>query len=326
MIRAIIVCVLLSLIAVYPALAAPVQVTVSINMNGKSDNQLRVIAKNKAILDALDKLPAVVWGTESSDNGMYTEAIKSIGFAQADVSVTSETFDRAEQRYTMEALVQWDQEKILSTLSLVQQGQNAKKTLEQLKSLIDPSSLKKYIDQKSTDLVPPNVEAEILVNPMFYATSFEEYKSLHLGLVTELAIALSNKLIEEATKVKFTLVSADSFSFKYRLTKPETNRDLAFNSDIIEQFFKDNEVNIRDLAGQYCLFSPTYLKIFRLSPLESSKAFNIEISMDTDDISQSQAEYLFKGAMPPFDILLCDKKSLEESIDLRSSRNFKISN
>lgn len=289
------------------------KITVDLNINGLSDTRLRTVAKNKAIAQAMNDLPTVIWGNQNISNGHYSEEIKAIGFAQADIKILNETFQRQTNSYILEAEVFWDEEKIMHVLAQVTKGEQAKKTLTQLKRLTDSASLDKYIQSNGKAVVSPLIEATLLVNPMYYSETFAELQVRHLSAVSDLVRVRVDRLIEIAGSVRMTLLKADSQYFHYTFSKPETRSDLVFTSDIIKDFYLENRIYINSLSGELCIFSNTALGVIHMPELMKDEGFSYTMKFLIDEIIPEQREYLFSDQIKPLEVVICDDVTLENT-------------
>jgi hypothetical protein len=300
------------------AVTSEVSVDVEIPINGMPDSQVQNIAKNKAVVLAMEQLPKIVWGTETSINGNYSENIKAISFAQAQVEVTNELFDRVNQQYTLKANVSWDQSQVMTMLDEVQKGEKAKVTLNQIKSLIGTASFEDYVNYKGNDRISPLTEAKLLVNPLFYSGTYKELQNNHLSMLTQMRHLSTRKLLDDARSIEIKLIDADSASLSFEISKPETTQHLSFKSQVIEDFYLKNIKYISEMTGSLCLFSPTSLAAYKLPELQATSLFKVQIVISSSFISEVHSELLYQGKMRGFDVVICDTQTLMAAREIRS--------
>jgi hypothetical protein len=131
--------------------ADPIKTEVTLPIDDQHKPNLLEKARAKAVYQAADKLPTVIWGSEYSVNGNYREEIKAIGPAYASVTVAQERYDYLANTYTLIADVAFEHNTIMTTLDMVKDGVRASKTLHKLTELLKALKLEDFVSNKMLD-------------------------------------------------------------------------------------------------------------------------------------------------------------------------------
>jgi hypothetical protein len=290
-----------------------VTVTVEVPLTNTSDKRTVAAAKNKAAIKAMERLPSIIWGTETLRGESYQQTIQAVGFAHTHVSVIDEKYDREGGVYHLNATVSWDMEKVNQMLAVVKEGEKAKAIVKKIASLSESPTLEKYIQSNDTMHLTPLEEASLLANPFFYAGSYSELQQYHLAMVRELAKPVTETLLMIAASIDISLVDADANTLYFDITKPKSDRSITFLSTEIEHFFQKNRQEILDAAGHMCLFSVTEFNRFKWSALNKDDAATIKVAIETQKIGPQHANFLYQQKMVPIDVLICDKASFKDA-------------
>jgi hypothetical protein len=292
-------------------------VTVTVPTANLNDTKAIAAAKNKAVLEAMDNLPSVVWGTENLNNDQYSENIRSIGFAYAQVTLTKEIFDRKANTLTIDADVSWDEEKIRHTLGEVSEGEQAKKVLSQIAKLTRSASLQEYIKVAGVNRLTPLEEATLLVNPHFFATSFSELQRLFMQTVYQIAKPMTDNLLSIADAIKMQFVRADNQYLYFTVNKPPSSQTIEFTSPELAKFYKQNKVLIDDVLGELCFFNSDHQAIFSWKGFSTTSAQELAFKIDTKQVKeQGLVERYFQRELYPLEILICSNSSIKHSVDI----------
>jgi len=292
-----------------------VTVTVTIPTKDLSDTKAMAAAKNKAVIHAMETLPSVVWGSETLKGMHYSEYVRSISFAYADVTILNETFDRQSNTLTITSSVSWDEQKIKTMLSEVSEGEKAKNTLTQITKLMQSASLQDYIRVGGINRLSPLEEATLLVNPHFFASSYTELQRLFMATVYQIAQPMKENLFSIADAIQITLERADNQYLYYQANKPATDQHIQFMSKGLSDFYQDNKTIIDDVVGELCFFSVDTHQIYKwdgfLKPGEQILNFRI----DTKELNFrfTKVEKLFQQQELPLEILICSDGAIDNA-------------
>ena len=94
-----------------------VEVRITVSTDGKPDNAVREEGKLKAIDKAIERLPQLIEGKETLNNGMFIEHIKAVSYSVVNFELLSERWERDKQAYHLVANVSLDMERSLGLLS-----------------------------------------------------------------------------------------------------------------------------------------------------------------------------------------------------------------
>lgn len=158
---------LLILLIISPSMMAET-ITVSVNTNGKSEYQIRQEGKRKVSIEMLDRMPAIISGKETLINGNLSTSIKSLTLSAVDVVPIEETWDRANQFYTLTANATVDEATVRALFQNMKKNAEMKKMLtesytriaELQKQLNQQSSIKLKEDLKTDTSTQKGVESE----------------------------------------------------------------------------------------------------------------------------------------------------------------------
>ena len=296
-----------------------VTVTVTIPTKDLSDVKVMAAAKNKAVIDAMETLPSVVWGSESIKGLHYSEYVRSISFAYADVTILKQTFDRLANTLTIQSSVSWDENKIKTMLSDVSEGEKAKNTLNQITELMKSASLQDYIKVGGANRLTPLEEATLLASPHFFATSLREMQTLFMATVYEIAVPMTDNLLTIADATPVILERADNQYLYYKAVKPKSDLNIQFTSQALSDFYQNNESMINEIVGQLCFFSVLTNEIYKwdgfLKPTQESVKFRI----DTQKFSYRYEafEKYYEEKTSPLEVFICSDGSMDRAITIR---------
>ncbi|AGP79922.1 hypothetical protein I633_22511 (plasmid) [Alteromonas mediterranea 615] len=94
-----------------------VEVRITVSTDGKPDNAVREEGKLKAIDKAIERLPQLIEGKETLNNGMFIEHIKAVSYSVVNFELLSERWERDKQAYHLVANVSLDMERSFGLLS-----------------------------------------------------------------------------------------------------------------------------------------------------------------------------------------------------------------
>lgn len=306
------------IIILYPVFAHSIEQKVTVSTQGKPDYLVRLEAKNQALINSLDKLPSVIWGTESIQDNSYSDYIQSIGYAHAEVTILNESFDRVNQTYSLNASIAFDKESIMNTLSIVSDGQFALSTLSKIRGIMETSDLSRFIVNPTDEFLPLNIEASLYTNPYFYAQTHAELVSFHEGLIKQFSYLLAQQTKTYLSQYSVTLLRITKDHFTYHLKGPPLSSRLRFISTELQSIYDDYQDQISKIAGGICLFTPLGNRFFNLP--EPSKALDITFQVNQEFATLSYPDYLYRNEMKVFDFVYCDGSTKQYALELHVAR------
>jgi hypothetical protein len=292
---------------------------VTITTVGKDDFHVRLQAKNQLILNSLDKLPSIIWGEESIEKDIYTEQLLSIGYAYADISIITETFDRNAQTYTLNASVDFNKDEIMATLSKVADGQFALATLDKIRAIMGNTDLSRYIDNSSRSITPLHKEASLYINPYFYAQTHTQLVNFHDDLLQQFAYLLVQQTRAYLSDFSVTLVKVTKDHFTYQLMGPDYPDTLTLTSPELQSIYDDYADEIKRISGGICLFTPLGNRFFNLP--NYTEQLDVIYSINQEFAPLAYPDFLYRNDMQAFEFVLCDGATKESALELRVAHN-----
>lgn len=291
------------------------QEVVTLSTDGKDDFQVRLEAKNQALINALPSLPSVIWGEESLRDDNYSEHLQSIGYAHADVTILTESFNRQLQTYTLTANVSFDQEAIMSTLSKVSDGQFALSTLNKIREIMGNADLSRFIDTSSQASTPLYKEASLYTNPYFYAQNHADLVLFHDNLISHFASLLAQQSRAYLAQFSVTLTKVNKDYFTYHLKGPKLPTRLILKSPELQSLYDDYAEEINEQAGGICLFTPLGNKFF--TPPQSEQALDITFHVNQEFAPLAYPDFLYRNDMRALEFVYCDGPTKAFALDLK---------
>lgn len=292
----------------FNCLADSVSFKVTVDIATMSDTKVRIAARHAALISSIDKLPVVVTGRETLTNYSYEEVIQGIGLAYADITVTTEQFDRKAGKYSMSGRITIDRAVISKTLKDYAEGANALRKLRELAALASEKNLREFLSD-SENSVSPFEEASLAVLPYFWATSYTELQQFEIKTLQRL-ISLHREELSNATKefeIQFTGADLSNFYFDVKLPKPVK---LNFKVEDLDRFYRGKFETITANSGGLCLFVPTQNILLSLPERAVT-----QLSFNVDYITSAQRELIFKGDMKPLELVSCTPDALELAVE-----------
>lgn len=293
---------------------------VTLSSVGKDDFQVRLQAKNQALLDSLDKLPSIIWGEESLKNEVYSEQLQSIGYTHARVTVINEIFDRQNNLYTLTANVDYDEKTIIDTLSKVKEGRLAQKTLDKIRDVMRGVDIERYVKTKDQPVLPSYVEARLFSNPYFYAQTHAQMVSFHQELIDQFSQILSRQVMAYIARYSVKMVNVTKDHFIYQITGPSIPKELTLVSPELQTIYDDYATEISKNAGGVCLFSPLQHAFFELP--NTDQTVNMTIKVNEKYAHGVYPELLYQSEMQAIELVYCDAATLFNAIELRRAKGF----
>lgn len=123
------------------AMAAEVEVTVELPINGRTQEELRVAAFIEVKAQASEKLPTVIVGVEkqvvANELSHYSQVVKGLDAGAMKIQVLQEVYSPKKNLYVMDAAVTLDEKMSLSLISDIHAGQQAIKHLKTAYDALD---------------------------------------------------------------------------------------------------------------------------------------------------------------------------------------------
>jgi hypothetical protein len=182
-------------------------ISVELNIGNKNDNFVREEARVMALIAASDDLPSLVSGVQQLNDGIYSENIKALGFANFHSELKTEVWDRVNGLYKATFSISLDVEKTMGLLNDASRNENAKasllKAVDQIKQIAkDGITRSELIELKSI--------SKRIVSGDYYKGMLTVDKLLR-ELNNELYIDSLNQLVEEfVSSAKVELVRNDT--------------------------------------------------------------------------------------------------------------------
>lgn len=121
-------------------------ITVNVDTKGKSEYQIRHEGKQKVSIEMLDRMPTIISGKETLINGNLSTNIKALTLSAVYVVPISESWDRANQQYTLTANATVDEEKVKALFEDMTKNAEMKKMLTESFNRI--AELQKQLNQQ----------------------------------------------------------------------------------------------------------------------------------------------------------------------------------
>lgn len=121
-------------------------ITVNVDTKGKSEYQIRHEGKQKVSIEMLDRMPTIISGKETLINGNLSTNIKALTLSAVYVVPISESWDRANQQYTLTANASVDEEKVKALFEDMTKNAEMKKMLTESFNRI--AELQKQLNQQ----------------------------------------------------------------------------------------------------------------------------------------------------------------------------------
>ena len=144
-------------------------ITVSVDTDGKSEYQIRQEGKQKVSIEMLERMPAIISGQETLINGNLSTSIKALTLSAVDVEPISESWDRANQQYTLTAQAFVDEQKVNALFEGMMKNAEMKKMLTESYNRI--AELQKQLNQQKHLQTNNNSKAGVRENKGINFTS-----------------------------------------------------------------------------------------------------------------------------------------------------------
>ncbi|MAA94506.1 MAG: hypothetical protein CML22_07450 [Rheinheimera sp.] len=228
----------LALLSLRLTASEPVSVEVSLPIYEQSDTLIRDKASTKAVYVASEKLPSIIWGEETLRNQHFNETIRSIGFAQATVTVITEEFDRQNNAYILKANVFFDNETIMKTLDSVAEGERAKSTISAINKALNNVKLEDFVSNKMID---NQLAAKLLVDPSYLSENVRTQLEWHTKTTEQLQQIVKVRVDDYIKTINIEFDGVVEKRLIYRITAPAFD-DVMPEFDIpeLQQFFELN--------------------------------------------------------------------------------------
>lgn len=290
--------------------AASVLTDVEIQINGVDRNTLMTHAKSTAVIQAIDKLPTVIWGEQHLMDEKFSEDIKAIGFAQADVKVLVEKYDLTRNTLSLKAQVSWDEAKMLSMLKSVQEGEAAKKRVREITSLIDSIKVE---DHLSKDSYKKLIEARLLASPLVTGESLVNAHQIYQTTLNQMLDLRRQLVLHYISSIQVSAIGFEDNYALYDVLFPSLESlDLEFETDDLQRFYQQNQNQIN--AESWCYLTDGQLAISQTCDLKNNqthshacpvyipgKPFNTKLRVQP-------SEGILKGDIKPVYFVPCLKK------------------
>jgi hypothetical protein len=282
---------------------ADIKVAIEVPINSNQKNLVLENAKTKAIQQSLDKLPSVIWGTEQLANHNYLQEIKAIGFAQAKVDILSESWDYENNSLKISADVSWDHQKVMSTLKEVQEGQDAKKTVQQIEKILNGLNAKDFVKGNA---YRKQQEARLLASPFHLGMDMGSYLARYNETLQQMKDIKFQRVVDFIKDISVVPLGVKNSKMEYRIDFPPSEMlELKFESDDLGAFYNENRISIDSIS--ICTnASFDYTSYIEPELTENSfkqKPFIFKISLDERGYDAKK----LSAGVPPILFFPCDK-------------------
>ncbi|WP_445766836.1 hypothetical protein [Rheinheimera sp.] len=254
---------LLLSLSVFTVSATPsVSVTVELPIDQTHRLQLIENAKAKAVHQAMDRLPSVVWGEQTLKGDFFSEHIKAVGFVNADVEILTENYDNKNNLFVMTANVRWNEDKIMSTLHQVKQGQDAKRTLGQIEKIINGMDVRDFLSSAGRNKLE---EARLLASPFHMGMDLTRYYAQYNTVLAQMLSLRKERMIDYIQLLKITPKGIINKVMIYEIEFPPFSLiEPHFESEDLQAFYESNNEVITQ-AIKLCFMAP-HAKLFPQKP------------------------------------------------------------
>lgn len=285
-------------------LSASVMVDVSVPIHPSNKELTLQNAKTKAAKQAIGELPSIIWGSQSLSNEVYHEEIRAIGFAQAHVEIKDESWNYTDKKLTIKANVSWDHEKIMSILNDVKQGQDAKKYVKQIETILQGINASDFIDSSAYN---KHIEARLLASPYYLGMDIGTYSERYIATLEQMKRIKFERTIHfiELTTYEPKGIKNNFLGYEVTFPSPEI-LNLKFNSEDLQKFYIDNKAEIETVT---ICSEPSYQSKenipnqLNIRTIETGSIF-IEFKL-TDYVVNS-----FQAGVKPLYLYPCETKAL----------------
>lgn len=255
-------------------------VTVTENIEDRTDDQVRHSAKVKAAFAGIDRLPVVVKGKETLSNDEFNAFVNALGIGYVDVKTTREDWDREKGVLTLFANVSLDTAKTEDALGRITALEHTKKQLQRAYKVMDDilnKSLVSESDLASIDLMQKGVMTNITVRANV-VESMDAKKALIDSMGKKLRIARKALL----GQYKIEILDASDGGLKVLASGPADVDTISLFSDSgLMGLYESNKSEINKVAGDICLQAYRYRWSFDDTNATPENYFNkdsIEVS------------------------------------------------
>lgn len=255
-------------------------VTVTENIEGRPDDQVRHAAKVKAAFAGIDRLPVVIKGKETLSNDEFNAFVNALGIGYVDVKTTREDWDREKGVLTLFADVSLDAVKTEDALGRITALEHTKKQLQRAYKVMDGilnKSLVSETDLASIDLMQKGVMTGIAVR-----TSVAESVLAKNALIDSMSKRLRIARQALLSQYKIEILDATGDGIKAKASGPADVDPLELFSDTgLTGFYDSNMAEINKGAGVICLHVFRYRWSFDDKPATPENYYN----RDSIDVS-----------------------------------------
>lgn len=290
--------------SLHASVIVSVEVPISIDKETTMQN-----ARAKAVHESVDKLPSIIWGQESASNHSYHQSIKAIGFAHADVDLINEYWDHQNKTLRIEASVSWNEEKVLSTLKQVQDGELAKRTVSQIEKILNGISARDFIDNAAYRKLE---EARLLATPFHFGMDLKTYVARYNETLNEMINIRRQRINDYIAQIKITPTGMKNQMLHYEISFPNYDfLTLHFESDDLQKFHDDNKQAIED-GYRLCAVTPSVLQNNETQQrLDLKRDFlNQRTKPSTLTVSIAPIPAIVDGRLAPINFLPCHDRKM----------------
>lgn len=299
------------LLVIGTANATSVTTTVEMQINGADRETLLRHAKSKAVLQAIGDLPTVIWGEQHLVNNDFSESIKAIGFAQAEVKVLVEKYDLTQNNFHIQTEVSWNDSKILSMLKAVQEGEDAKRRVAGITKLLNSIELEKHL---TTEAYSRLVEAKLLSAPFVKGATLATAHQLYTRTLTQMIELRKGLVLNYINSIVIEPIGFENNEMVFSVALPPVDTiELSFESLDLQNFYHQNNAVIN--SESWCYATEGVLDIAPTCKLSEKS----QLSENCPSVEPSQpihtklrlkpSDSVLKGVIRPVYFLPCEKKT-----------------